>query len=740
MSDGGTLSRTLLRAHNDRMPTSTSVAGQISGRPADQRVDGPVSAPRSTAPAGSPAGSRAGSPAGSPAVLEPAVGAALGAGCVTVAAAGLWLAVVPGEGSLAGLMSANVVDNAINGVTLGALAGVLIAMRPSNRLGWLVLLVAWGNALAIFGSGWGLASYHLDLPGRALFAWLASWPWAPALLAGPALVALLYPSGRTTSSFAHRLAGLSVTAAVTVGVCFMLLDEPYDTVLPGRRLGENPISHGHLQLPLTVLAAVAALTGAVVAVLAWGHTLRRIWRAQSPEREQLAWLLAMVAPVLVVAPLNAPALTFAVQVISPVGLVIGIVRYQLFDIKLVLRSGLLYGALTGLAAAVYFGLVALITTITPRGTVPSLFAIAAVGLVVVPMHRVLQGFLGRLVYGDRADPLRALSRVAAGIRMVDAEDPSGLRAMLAGIATALRSPYVVLHDAGGRQVTGVGSYGDQPLHSVELEHAGAPVGRLTLAGRTPRDPLGPADRRLVTALAGPVAAAVGASVAARELAESRSRVLAVRETERRRLREDLHDGLGPSLSGVALGLEAARRSVGTNPERVPEILEVLHGEVDLLVAEVRGIIDDLGPGQVDLLAAIRRHVDAITAASDAGASDVGASDVGADLAVELTVSADLGAVPGEVAVAAHRIAGEALTNAARHAHAQKITVTLTGQGDHLFLEIVDDGTGEVAPRPGGVGLQSMRQRAESVGGALTVSAVPGVGTRVHALLPWQGAR
>jgi signal transduction histidine kinase len=460
----------------------------------------------------------------------------------------------------------------------------------------------------------------------------------------------------------------------------------------------------------------------VVVTFVW--TLRRLRRAASPEREQLAWLVVSVMPLILGAFFAPPTVMFGLTVVTSVTLVVGIVRHQLFDIKLVLRSGLVYTVLTGLAVGVYFGVVGLITTMTPRGTVPTLFALATVGLVLVPSHRMLQRSFGRLVYGDRADPLRALSRVAEGIRVVNAEDPSGLRPMVDGIAAALRSPYVALHGTDGSALAVVGTLADHPHHMVELEYSGRPVGRLTVAGRTPRDRLGAADRRLLAALAGPVAAAIGANLTARELAESRSRVLAVREGERRRLREDLHDGLGPSLSGVALGLEAARRSVGIHPERVPEILDVLHGEVDSLVKEVRGIIDDLGPGDVDLPRAVRSQVDAVAATGE--------------VTVELAESGDLAGVPGEVAVIAHRIAGEALTNAARHARARTIRVALSAHKDHLVVEVADDGSGAVRNRPGGVGLESMHRRAESVGGALTVSAVPGSGTRVSAVLPLQG--
>jgi signal transduction histidine kinase len=396
------------------------------------------------------------------------------------------------------------------------------------------------------------------------------------------------------------------------------------------------------------------------------------------------------------------------------------VRHQLFDIKLVVRSGLLYGSLTALAVGAYFGVVALISTFTPEGPVPTLFAVAAVGLLVVPAHRLLQRFVERLVYGDRGDPIRAFHRVGEGMRTAGSNDPEGLRPMLAGIAEALRSPRVAVYDEDGA-VAEVGAAVDRyPEHRVPLEYAGARVGELGVAGRTERDGLGRTDRRLIAALSGPVAAAVHAARTARELGESRARVLAVRESERTRLRADLHDGVGPSLSGISLGLEAALGAVAQSPERVPGILGVVHREVGSLVAEVRGINDDLGPADVDLLGALERQVEA---AGTAGAC------------VELHHGSEPLALDPQVAVAAQRIAGEALTNAARHAGATRITVSVTVEAGHLVLRVCDDGTGRVAAREGGVGLSSMRERAEAVGGTLHLDATPGRGTVVRAVLP-----
>jgi two-component system NarL family sensor kinase len=277
-----------------------------------------------------------------------------------------------------------------------------------------VLAVAWANSVTILGTGWALATYHADLPARAFFAWWGAWPWAPAFLIGSSLVLLVYPSGRTTSRFGHRLALASLVSAAGLVVGIALLDGPYDSVVAGHSLGVNPISHGHLQGPLLVLTVASAALGVVVALLTWGHTVRRFWHATSPEREQLAWLVVAVVPTMVVAPLNSAWIEFVVNLLTTAALAIGIVRHQLFDIKLVVRSGLVYGSLTALSVGSYFAVVALITTVTPSGPVPTLFAVAAVGLLVVPAHRLLQRFFGRLVYGDRGDPIRALGRWARG--------------------------------------------------------------------------------------------------------------------------------------------------------------------------------------------------------------------------------------------------------------------------------------------------------------------------------------
>jgi two-component system, NarL family, sensor kinase len=203
------------------------------------------------------------------------VGIALGVVGMVMAAVGFWLAWGPGHRSLSGLVHDNTLNNAGNGIWISALAIVLLRLRPANRIGWLVLWIALANSITIFGSGWALASYHVDLPGRGLAAWWASWAWAPAFLLGSSLLLLIYPSGRTVSRFGHRLAMASLVSAAGLSVGLGLLDGPYDSVVVTHHLGTNPISHGENQVPLVVLTVASALLGVVVAFATWGHTARR---------------------------------------------------------------------------------------------------------------------------------------------------------------------------------------------------------------------------------------------------------------------------------------------------------------------------------------------------------------------------------------------------------------------------------------------------------------------------------
>jgi signal transduction histidine kinase len=272
---------------------------------------------------------------------------------------------------------------------------------------------------------------------------------------------------------------------------------------------------------------------------------------------------------------------------------------------------------------------------------------------------------------------------------------------------------------------------DRPLEAP-LVYGGETVGRLILGPRAGDETFGPADRRLLEDLAhqiGVAAHAVRLSDEAlrlsADLQRSRERLVTAREEERRRLRRDLHDGLGPQLAGLTMTAEAARDLVSADPERAKELLSDLTERAQAAVADVRHLVYALRPPALDalgLLGALRAHADHH-------------NDGGVNVSVE--APEQLPPLPAAVEVAAYRIALEAINNAERHAAARTcvVRIALDEVAAALRVEIVDDGRGIGEERGTGVGLSSMRERAAELGGRFSVEAPPAGGTRVRAYLP-----
>ena len=291
------------------------------------------------------------------------------------------------------------------------------------------------------------------------------------------------------------------------------------------------------------------------------------------------------------------------------------------------------------------------------------------------------------------------------------------------MASALRLPYVAveLRQTGGTVTVAHGVVDPAPL-VLPLVQGNQPVGRLLVGQRAPGEPLTVAERRLLEDLARQITVVVLAVRLTSELQRARERLVLAGEEERRRLHRDLHDGLGPTLAGIVLGLDSARRALGGAQPAVEALLDQLKAEVQAAVAETRRLVYELRPPALDelgLVAALRKH-----------AQGVGLGGQG----VEVQAPEDLGGLPAAVEVAAYRIVLEALTNVRRHAHARHCQVQL-GLDGGLRLEVRDDGRGLGVDPPLGVGVVSMRERAAELGGWCTVGPAPGQGTSVQAWLP-----
>ena len=211
---------------------------------------------------------------------------------------------------------------------------------------------------------------------------------------------------------------------------------------------------------------------------------------------------------------------------------------------------------------------------------------------------------------------------------------------------------------------------------------------------------------------------------AADLRRSTLAAVSAREEERRRLRRDLHDGLGPTLTGISLGLRTAVRQLERD-DRVDEtplaLLRRLSDEVDATVGEVRRIVRDLRPSALDQLGLV-------------GALAEFARSVGDAVQLHVVLPDEDPALPAAVDVGVYRIVTEALTNVVRHAHAEQCWVTVVA-ADRVEIDVVDDGVGVTTGAAAGFGLTAMRERAAELGGSVAVSARAPHGTHVHVRLP-----
>jgi signal transduction histidine kinase len=243
------------------------------------------------------------------------------------------------------------------------------------------------------------------------------------------------------------------------------------------------------------------------------------------------------------------------------------------------------------------------------------------------------------------------------------------------------------------------------------------IGQLLLATRAPGESFNPADHRLLDDLARQAGVAAHAVRLMADLQRSRERLVTAREEERRRLRRDLHDGLGPALAAQTLKIGSARMIYPRDPITADALLAELERDMEASLADVRRLVYNLRPPALDELGLIGAIRDSIAQyRRRKGEPEVGRLSVSVDAPDELP------ALPAAVEVAAYRIVQEALTNVIRHAHARQLT-------------ILDDGTGLATSRRAGVGLASMRERAMELGGTWAVEALPASGTRVYAQLP-----
>jgi signal transduction histidine kinase len=600
----------------------------------------------------------------------------------------------------------------ITGTALAVVGLLLTWLRPRNSLGWLLafagVIGSAGNAGQVYGPLAYLAP-EKHLPAGELVLALSAPLWIPALVLPASLVLARYPSGVVSGRWARRfdhavVMSLVVFCAAYAASSNAITDELKNATPPK-------------VLPDVLLAilfgggAIMLLCGLVGTVLT---TIRRMIRSAAPERQQILLLLTTTLVVILSAFLPYEWMLSVAYALIPIAIAVGVLRYHLLGIEVVVRRTLLYGTLTGLVLVIFVAVTAGLAAVLPHGPAPLVVAASLIAVGLAPVRDRIQQVVDRIIYGERDDPWSALTRLSTPLG--GPADANLLPAIAEALGKALRVQGVEIRD---RHDAPVGRWGELgSTHEVPLRFGGDELGSLLVGQRRGEESLGDADRRLLDAVAPLVAAVLHAVTLAAELLNAQLRLRDATESERTRLRQDLHDGLGPSLTGVGLGLEAMESATG---ERSADLLARLRAEVANSLDEVRRIIDDLRPGALDehgLLNALRLRVAQVRASTA--------------LQVDLQTPLLLDVSP-EVESTIFRIADEALTNVLKHSDASTCLVRLRVD-DQVYLDISDDGVGLNGSRHRGVGMQSMQERAERLGGTFaTHDRAPG--TEISVELP-----
>ncbi len=595
--------------------------------------------------------------------------------------------------------------------------GVFVLRRlPGHPLGRLMVLTGATAAVATLAVSWS------TLP---LAAWLSQWMWWPPLALIPILL-LLAPDGRLPSTRWRPLVQilLAASALTTVALAGAALARPR-TLLSGTA---GAVTSPGLHLILVV--AVAALGVVLLGTLGVLAALVVRWRGAGEQaRHQLACLLPSPAVLALGLTLDTmfdvPYAWLVAVAALPLGLALAVLRYQLHDLDLYVHRGAAWLVLTALAVGIYAVVVAGLGAAfaEPGSRTASVLAAAAVAALLQPAQRLTQRGVNRLLYGRRDEPYSVLTEL--GHHLEAMRDPLAvLPEIAASIVDGLRVPYAAVRvvDDDGTVATAAerGRWSGEPERFAMVAH-GRPVGELLVAPRRPGSRFSAAESRLLRDLAGQTALAAEACRSSVALQRARDRLVLAREEERRRLRRDLHDGVASALVGTRMLTEALRRTVPGGGS-APTLLDALAADLDGCTTEVRTLIDGLRPAALD-------H--GLEPALD-GLADRFA---GQGPAVTVLVDGPLTELPAAVEVAAYRITAETVTNTVKHAGARTCTITVRRDERHLAVRIDDDGIGfQEAAGGAGVGLSSIRDRAEELGGRATVRSGP-AGTTVEVLLP-----
>ncbi|AQZ68432.1 ATP-binding region, ATPase-like [[Actinomadura] parvosata subsp. kistnae] len=611
--------------------------------------------------------------------------------------------------------------------TFPAVGAFLIHHRPRLNMAWLMCVGGFAAAVSDVSNALMFrAASHGEM---ALAGWLrvpTQLGWAVCGLTLTMVLPLYSPDGRLPSKRWRPALWLGCVAigAATVRYVFRMSPAPGTTPFPA--IIPNPLQIPALHPYMGVITTVSwagIYTAMALAALSLAVRMRR---ADPAGRRQIGWPLLAFAGYIFFLILGAiwpvfmwPAIAWAAAI--PFAVAFAVMRYRLYGIDTVISRAFVAAGVVVVVSLVYFGAGTLSSLVVSgydqvAGVAAALFA----GAFFQPLRRALQRAMDRLLYGAVGDPGLLAERLTQAVR--GADPARALTSVVSVLRDGLAVEGVAVEVADGEpRYVESGRVGPD-AREVPLVWHGARVGRLLVGPPGPRRFPAAHNERVLATLT-PYAADVAHAVRmAADLQRSRERILTAREEERRRLRRDLHDGLGQTLSAMAMTINMARLSLKSSPEAADELLRELHAGMSAVTSDIRELVYGLRPPALDDLG-LARAVRDLAARSSPGTE------------VEVEVEGDLEDLPAAVEVAVYRIVQEALTNIGRHAEASRARIVLQREESVLRVLVTDDGKGLPESHRAGVGLGSMRERAAELGGICVVTGEPGAGTRVEVMLP-----
>jgi signal transduction histidine kinase len=681
--------------------------------------------------------------------------------CVTFAAAAaaltyLNLARVPGYQPIEEI-------GGVIAVTFGAVGALIVSRKPRNSIGRMFL--GWGLIGGIQALATNYFVYgHFEEPGLPLLtpaAWLSNW-LIHLLVPGFYVVFLLFPSGNLPSRRWTPVLGAAILATAALTLMGLLAPEIHPAVVD-ESLIDNPTGIEGLPVSGALNWGPAIPVRLAVLILCLAAIPFRFRTARGEERQQIKYLayvallmimgfgaglltaLAGVGSAHIVAPLTA---LVALAVGVPIACGLAILRYRLFDIDVVIRRTLVYGALaafiTGVYAAVVVGVGELIGTAGEPNVGLSILATAIVAFAFQPARERLQRLANRLVYGRRATPYEVLSEFSGQLADVYANEEVLLRMarILAEgtvadrvdvwlrVGSELRIGASWPETASARQALRLNGSELPPLPgataAVPVRHRGELLGALAVSKRV-GEPLTPVEEKLVEDLAlqaGLVLKNVGltAELLARleELRSSRQRLVTAQDAERRRLERNLHDGAQQHLVALRIKASLAQKLATRDPEKLKEVAGQLTSDAEEALETLRELAQGLYP---PILADSGLEVALRAQAERAPVTAVVKGE-------------GIRRYTSELEGAVYFCCLEALQNVSKYARAEHVDLRLWEDDGILAFEVSDDGIGfepETAAR--GTGLQNMSDRIEALGGSIELRSVPGEGTLVAGRIP-----